>query len=406
MKIDIAVHGRFFAFDLARALISRGHDVRLLTNYPRLVSKRFGVVPRATVPLTAHGLATRAYDRVEARLPLPDLEAHFHRWFGSWAARRARREADLVIIFSGVAEELLRASDLCSARKWVVRGSAHIHAQHELLSQEEQRTGISTSKPSNWMLARETREYAIADRIVVLSSFARETFLAQGFAPDRLIQLTLGVDVARFRPAEAVLRARRERISRGDPLRVLTVGSFSARKGAFDIVEIARGLHERMPLSMRFVGDIAPEAAQLRGMAAKQVEFLPRIPEFELIKQYAWADLFVFPTIEDGFGAVLAQAQASGLPILATTNCGAPDLLNDGQTGWLLPIRSPEKFVERLLWCDQNRGAVAQIADHAAQTHGTIDFNNMAVEIERASADDRRVPCRELHGVGWPVVPG
>jgi len=60
MKIAIAVHGRFEAFDLARELVRRGHKVRLLTNYPRWAVRRFGVPGECVRSFWLHGVLSRA----------------------------------------------------------------------------------------------------------------------------------------------------------------------------------------------------------------------------------------------------------------------------------------------------------------------------------------------------------
>jgi len=64
---------------------------------------------------------------------------------------------------------------------------------------------------------------------------------------------------------------------------------------------------------------------------------------------YSQASIFVLPSIEDGFGLVLAEAMACGLPIVATTNTGAPDLITDGVEGFIVPIRNPLALREKVL---------------------------------------------------------
>src|SRR5215831_9944060 len=96
LKIDVAVHGRFHAFHLARALSRRGHDVRLLTNYPSSIVERFGFPRSRTATCVAHGIVIRIY----YRLPLSvrrvfDFEPTLHRWFGRWALSKVRTNADL-----------------------------------------------------------------------------------------------------------------------------------------------------------------------------------------------------------------------------------------------------------------------------------------------------------------------
>ena len=76
-----------------------------------------------------------------------------------------------------------------------MRGSAHIRTQAELLAEEEARTGTRIDKPGEWIIGRETREYGLVDRVVVLSSFARDSFQAEGVPADKIRLLPLGADV-------------------------------------------------------------------------------------------------------------------------------------------------------------------------------------------------------------------
>ena len=65
LKIDLIVHGRFYAFDLARELINLGHDVLVYTNYPKLVAKRFGLPSDHVRSFLAHGIMTRLQHRLD-----------------------------------------------------------------------------------------------------------------------------------------------------------------------------------------------------------------------------------------------------------------------------------------------------------------------------------------------------
>jgi glycosyltransferase involved in cell wall biosynthesis len=159
-------------------------------------------------------------------------------------------------------------------------------------------------------------------------------------------------------------------------LRVLTVGTFSLRKGAFDYVKIASTMKERC--QFRFVGAVETDAAGLREQAGGSIEFRPKRPQYALPSEYEWADLFLFPTLEDGYAVVLAQAQAAGLPIFATTNCAAPDLVVQGETGWVLPIRRPDLFIERLRWYDQRREELAAMAKTVYDAYRMRDWSDVA----------------------------
>jgi len=376
MKIAIVVHGRFHAFELARELVRLGHDVCIMTNYPRRIAARFGIPPSHIKNNLLHGIVSRITYKLDALLHRQLFEQLTHRWFGNWAAKIVSREHfDVVHGFSGVYEEILsKAKD--ESLKTLVRGSAHIESQYSLLKQEEERAGAPVEKPSHWIRARECREYELCDLIFVLSSFARNSFINRGVDPLKLRLLLLGTDCSQFRASGDHIAERSRRVRLAARLRVLVVGTFSCRKGAVDLVRIAE--ETRQIVEIRFVGAIAGDAVPLRERAATTIEFIPKIPQFDLPQQYEWGDLFLFPTIEDGYAAVLAQAAAAGLPILATTNCAAPDLITQGATGWVLPIRRPDLFIEQLRWCNQHRGELAKMVESAYNQFVPRDWSEVA----------------------------
>ena len=386
LKIDVVVHGRFHAFHLARALLARGHDLRLLTNYPKFAAERFGIPREHVRSFTLHGLASRLHAKTLGRLELSQGQPALHMLFGRWAANTIRRDADIVYIFSGIAEEALNALDEATRAKiWLVRGSSHIRTQHKLLQQEEARAGVRIDKPTAWSIAREEREYARARRIVTLSTFSHASFQEHAELSHKAVLLVSAVDASRFRPDPGVVAERCRRIRNGDPLRVLNVGAFSFRKGARDLVDVAAHFagRETGKMEFRFVGDMPAETRTLRQRAAGLIDLLPRVPEFELVQHYAWADVFVFPTIEDGFPAVVAQAQASGLVVVTTPNGSGPDLIMASETGWLVPIRSPGSFIEKLEFCDANRDVLAEMTSVAYNSYVPRDWSSMAQDLER-----------------------
>lgn len=392
LRIAIVVPGRFDAFDLARELLAQGQEVVLLTNYPKSVVARYGVPPECVRSALWHGLLIRA-DAKAGRWSRSVLsEAFLHRTFSRWALHEIKqmKGLDLVYCFSGVAEELFRG--LPDRRPWksLVRESSHIRLQSELLEGEGQRAerfagrAVHIDRPSPWMVEREEREYLLADRIFVLSSFAAEGFSRELPLSKKLTVLGQGSRTSVFRPSQDVIRERQSRILRGEPLRVLTVGTFSLRKGAIDLVEVARGL--RGVCRFEFVGSIGEDARWLHDANRDLIVFRGRIPQQDLPEVYAAADLFLFPTIEDGYAVVLAQAQAAGLPIIASCNCAAPDLVEDGRTGWVLPIRQPGLYVERLRWCDMHRDALAGLLVDGYQRYRPRDWAEVA---------DRFLRCHE-----------
>jgi glycosyltransferase involved in cell wall biosynthesis len=70
-------------------------------------------------------------------------------------------------------------------------------------------------------------------------------------------------------------------------------------------------------------------------------------------------DVFVLPSIVEGRALVQQEAMACGLPLIATKNTGGDDLIVEGETGFLVPIRSPGSLAEKITWCAENRPRVS-----------------------------------------------
>ncbi|HYN10670.1 MAG TPA: glycosyltransferase family 4 protein [Vicinamibacterales bacterium] len=390
LKIAIVVHGRFHGFDLARELLARGHDVTVFTNYPSWAVTRFGIPAARARSFPIHGVLSRALMRLPGHGPIRHPEAWLHKMFGRWAERELSRERwDVIHCWSGVSQELLESPRVDSSCTMLMRGSAHITVQSRLLQEEEARTGVALDRPSDWMHERELREYGLADRILVLSTFSRQSFEDEGTPPERISTVPLGVQVDAFRPPPEVIEERTRRILTGEPLRVLFVGAVSYRKGFLDIASAIDKLNGR-GFEFELVGPILPECAprveQLRGKAT----FAGKRPQAELPASYHASDLFLFPTIEDGFPAVMAQAKAAALPMLTTAHGAGLDIVTPGQDGWIVPVRDPAAIVDRLVWCAANRPAVASIVQRVYDTFRPRDWAQVAADFEAVCVEATR----------------
>ena len=330
LKIAIVVHGRFHAFDLARA-IATGTRCHTFHHWPRWAVKRFDFPESRVRSFWLHGVMSRAASKLH-RGDVSRHEEWFHTLFGRWAATELAKEHwDVVHSWSGVSEEILHALAGKSTFKLLMRGSAHIVTQARLLEEEERRVGKPQDRPSRWVIAREKREYELVDAIAVLSTFSYSTFVAEGFPKEKLRILLFGASLDQFRPNVQIYRGPAAANSFRRASSVLNVGMFSFRKGVWDLAEIIKCLSgERF--DFRFV-----RPHHYRGSVPCR-----RIKRFRYLYleatavgatcYYAWGDIFILPTIEDGFALVLGQTAASALPILTTPNGAGRDLVRAGET--------------------------------------------------------------------------
>jgi glycosyltransferase involved in cell wall biosynthesis len=212
----------------------------------------------------------------------------------------------------------------------------------------------------------------------------------------------MAADTRLFQCSAKDLESRRRRILSGQPLRILYVGTLSARKGIWDIAEVLRRAGENR-FRFTFVGAITPEAKRLFGGVRHRtdVRFVGKRPEAELQIWHSDADVFLFPTLEDGFAVTLAQAIASGLPVVTSTNCSGPDLVTPRQTGFVVPPRSPDEVMEVLDWCDGHRQQLADMCDRIASTASTSrTWDDFARDFEEVVERARRQKLSPDHVTG------
>jgi glycosyltransferase involved in cell wall biosynthesis len=95
------------------------------------------------------------------------------------------------------------------------------------------------------------------------------------------------------------------------------------------------------------------------------VTYLGALPRTQLLDLMRQVDLFVFPSLAEGFGLVIGEAMACGLPVLTTRNTGGTELITDGREGWCVPAHSVEALVERLEWACSNRDRLYEMGTQA-----------------------------------------
>ncbi|MGD8374712.1 MAG: glycosyltransferase family 4 protein [Acidobacteriota bacterium] len=161
-----------------------------------------------------------------------------------------------------------------------------------------------------------------------------------------------GLDLMRY--------AYREPSPPASPFRVLAVGRRTRKKGFEDLLRACRHLGERgHRLLLRIVGwpgESDPELQRLAmgAPASLEVRVDDAVAEEELIRIYREADVFVAPSVVvderlmDGIPNVLLEAMALGVPAVATAVSGIPEVIRDGETGWLVPPRAPGQLAEAI----------------------------------------------------------
>lgn len=215
-------------------------------------------------------------------------------------------------------------------------------------------TGPRADRPAALVLAEQV-EHDLARRIVVGGSYARDTLVAEGIDPAKIRVNPYGVDWDRFAAPPAEVAAR--------PMRFLFAGSVTARKGVPVLLDAWRALAPR-DAELWLAGNVgARERALIPSLPGLRV--LGQVPHADMARVYASCDVFVLPSLFEGFGLVILEALAAGLPVISTPHTGAADMVTDAALGRLVEAGSVEALAAAMrayLEARPSRAAVSAAA--------------------------------------------
>jgi glycosyltransferase involved in cell wall biosynthesis len=210
-------------------------------------------------------------------------------------------------------------------------------------------------KDSERKLQRKTEELQLADIVIGPGDFVLDS-IPDWARTKQLIKTPFGS------PAQSTCPVGRLIKSHGK-LRVLFVGSMSQRKGLADLFAAIKLLN-RSDVELIVMGSPLSSMefykTQLPG-----VTFLPTRSHNRVLDLMQSCDVLCLPSIVEGRALVMQEAMSQGLPIIITPNTGGEDLIVEGETGFIVPIRSPEVIAEKLNWLVENKAAIPQMRQSA-----------------------------------------
>jgi len=227
-----------------------------------------------------------------------------------------------------------------------------------------------------------------ADRIICASESEKGTLVSLYDTPTHRVScIPCGVDTERFRPMNRSHIRRQLGLPLKEPL-VLFVGRIEPLKG----IDILLRAVSRIESSFRLLvvggdGKDAERKAQLRALADKlgigeRVSFLDAVPHENLPLYYNAADVCVVPSHYESFGLVALEAMACGIPVVASRVGGLQETVQDGLTGYLVPLRCPQPFADRLDLLLSNERLRRRLGGEARATVERFRWSEVAARVE------------------------
>jgi glycosyltransferase involved in cell wall biosynthesis len=239
-------------------------------------------------------------------------------------------------------------------------------------------------------------EWDCASLVLVNSQWSGQALIRVGVAEEKLIVVPVahevavaheapGIEKASSAPVAGLSPARPAR-QRTDQLRVLWLGSVNLRKGIPYLVEAARLLlTENIRIDVH--GPLQVASAAL-AQAPANLTFHGPVPRIRAAEIYAQSDVFVLPTISDGFAITQVEAMAMGLPVIATPNCGA--VVTHDVDGLIVPPRDARALADAIALLAHDRDRLTRFSTAAIAKAKTFSLDSQTQLIEAAT-----LTCRQ-----------
>jgi glycosyltransferase involved in cell wall biosynthesis len=273
---------------------------------------------------------------------------------------RSNNQEPIVFSYSYAAREIFR---FAKSRRWkTVLGQIDPGPfEEEIVASEAEREASLApdwrrAPADYWKSWRE--ECDVADRIIVNSQWSFDALVRLGIPKEKLSIIPLAFE----NKVPAILpKVYPRAFTATRPLRVLFLGQISLRKGIARLLDVARSFQSQ-PVEFLMVGPIQitiPE--DLR--SNRKIRWVGPVTRSNFRNYYDQSDVFILPTLSDGFALTQLEALAHRVPVIASRQCG--EVVIDQVNGLLLEQPTAEAIEEALRSCLHNPDRLAQFSDNA-----------------------------------------
>lgn len=300
---------------------------------------------------------------IESPIPSDLIWDHMSRKFDELVARQYVPRTDSVQMFEYTALQSFRVAKENGIAR-IIHVPSLDNLEFEKVQRREREKWPDLSSPSDGYFAakfaerydRRREELELAEVVITNSTLTTRSHIEAGVDSRKVFTVPLGA------PKPVDINRLRWNPSTGQ-LRVIWAGSFSLRKGAHYVLDAWRRIKPESAARLEvYGGQHLPE--RFLATSPDNVIYKGSVSRPELFEAYLSADVLIFPSLSDGFGMVITEALAHGVPVISTDRAGASDLL-DRTSGILIPAADSDALFDALQWCLDNREQLAGMRIHA-----------------------------------------
>ena len=208
--------------------------------------------------------------------------------------------------------------------------SARLLMQDEFVVNPNWSSTLTGFNDSPDKLNKKDQELALADVIFVASSFTKTTLKEYSGNLPEIKVIPYGFPEVKQKKEYQSLANRK--------LKVLFIGGLSQRKGLSYLFDAVEGMQNKVELTI--VGHKAVANCDVLNLALEKHKWIPSLSHDQVLACMREHDVFVFPSLFEGFGLVITEAMSQGVPVITTDRTAGPDIIKDGEDGWIVPAGS------------------------------------------------------------------
>lgn len=356
LQVTLTTMSRFHYFEAAMQLERRRALAAIYTGFARPFVRGYDLPPSAIRTYPWFQTPLEALHRYGLLSPRLEERAGWHaKQALDRHAARTLPECHVYCALSSVGLQAGLAAQARGAAYVCDRLSSHITFQDSLLKEAYEALGLAYPGIDRRIMDKECAEYEAADAILVPSSFARRSFIEAGLPAKKIHSIPFGVNVETYQRS----------VPRDENFRILFVGWLSVRKGLHILLQ-AMDRAALAKTTLVLVGAALPETKTImERYKVANVEVTGALPRAEVARQMSRASVFVLPSIEEGFGMVMAEALACGCPVVASSNTGASDFFTDGEEGFVFPSGDIDALSQKIIQLHEDPELLAAMSEKA-----------------------------------------
>ena len=223
------------------------------------------------------------------------------------------------------------------------------------------------------------KELDYADYFLALSKDVKKILISNGIKEDRILYVPLGVDTLTFECKEYIQKKDNE------TLQFLFVGRVEATKGIYYLIQAFKELRD-LNIELTIVGGINSKDDELLNDInnSDNITYCGLKQKSEMNEVFKKSDVYIMPSLFEGFSLSLIEAMSSGVPVITTKNSMADDVIENGKEGFVIDSASTEQIKEKILWFYNNRDKIPEMGKNARRLAEQYTWENYKTKLREA----------------------